>query len=139
MAPPAEFIATERVEMAQVRQVKTSNRSVVGVMNEFVFLAQAYTGSDAQPDLPTSMRRTLAAQRFAEPRLQTTFGHYRAVVLPRDTQLAAVEADLAAWTRREPYASPVRSEDAAVNSGHGCGRERHGHSSTELIAERPSG
>ncbi len=50
----------------------------------------------------------LAAQRFEEPALQTTFEHYRAVVLTRDAQLAAVEADLAAWTSREPFAAPVR-------------------------------
>ena len=39
----------------------------------------------------------LAAQRFDERALQTTFEHYRAVVLCRDAQLAAVEADLKSW------------------------------------------
>jgi transposase len=50
----------------------------------------------------------LAGQRFAEPALQTTFEHYRAVVLTRDAQLAAVEADLACWTSAAPFAEPVR-------------------------------
>jgi transposase len=50
----------------------------------------------------------LAAQRFAEPALQTTFEHYRAVVLTRDAQLAAVEADLAAWTSAAPFTEAVR-------------------------------
>lgn len=39
---------------------------------------------------------------------RTTFDHYRAVVLSRDAQLAAVEADLRVWTEREPFANPVR-------------------------------
>jgi transposase len=50
----------------------------------------------------------LAAQRFDELALQTTFEHYRAVVLSRDAQLAAVEADLALWITRAPFADPVR-------------------------------
>ena len=50
----------------------------------------------------------LAAQRFDEPALQTTFEHYRAVVLARDAQLAAGESDLKSWIAREPFASPVR-------------------------------
>jgi transposase len=50
----------------------------------------------------------LAAQRFDEPALKTTFEHYRAVVLTRDAQLAAVEADLAHWTSAAPFAEPVR-------------------------------
>jgi len=50
----------------------------------------------------------LTALSFDEPALQVTFDHYRAVVLSRDAQLAAVEADLRVWTEREPFASPVR-------------------------------
>jgi transposase len=50
----------------------------------------------------------LAAVSFDEPALQTTFEHYRAVVVTRDAQLAAVESDLAAWTTREAFARPVR-------------------------------
>jgi transposase len=50
----------------------------------------------------------LAAVSFDEPALQTTFEHYRAVVVTRDAQLAAVESDLAAWITRAPFAAPVR-------------------------------
>ena len=50
----------------------------------------------------------LTAQRFDEPALAVTFGHYRATVLARDAALAAVEADLAGWLEREPFATPVR-------------------------------
>ena len=42
----------------------------------------------------------LAVQRFDEPALRTTFEHYRAVVLSRDAQLAAVEADLLGYFAR---------------------------------------
>jgi hypothetical protein len=45
------FIAAERAEMGQVRLAKTSNRSVVGIMNEFIFLAEAHTDPGAPPDL----------------------------------------------------------------------------------------
>jgi hypothetical protein len=41
----------------------------------------------------------LAAQHFDEPARQTTFEHYRAVVLTRDAQLEAVEAELARWIK----------------------------------------
>ena len=47
----AEFIETEMVEMAEVRLAKTANRSVVGIMNEFTYLANAHSASDGPPDL----------------------------------------------------------------------------------------
>ena len=50
----------------------------------------------------------LTVQRFDEPALQTTFDHYRAVVLTRDAALAAVEADLRCWFDKEPFTDPVR-------------------------------
>lgn len=50
----------------------------------------------------------LAALRFDEPALQTTFDHYRSVVLSRDAQLAAVESDLKRWIGAEPFAGAVR-------------------------------
>ena len=46
-----EFIAAERAEMEQVRLAKTTNRTVVGIMNEFIFLAKAHTESNATPHL----------------------------------------------------------------------------------------
>jgi transposase len=51
--------------------------------------------------------RWLAAQRFDEPAMQTTFDHYRAVVTSRDAALAAVEADLLPWVDNDPFAGPV--------------------------------
>jgi transposase len=50
----------------------------------------------------------LASVSFDEPALQTTFEHYRAVVVTRDAQLAAVEADLKLWIPKPPFAEPVR-------------------------------
>jgi transposase len=51
--------------------------------------------------------RWLAGQRFGEPALQTTFDHYRAVVVSRDAALAAVEADLRPWVDEDPFTGPV--------------------------------
>jgi transposase len=51
--------------------------------------------------------RWLSTQRFAEPALTTTFNHYRAVLLERDAQLEAIEADLAAWHDRPPFTDAV--------------------------------
>lgn len=48
---PREFIAAERAEMKQVRLAKTTNRSVVGIVNEFIYLAEAHTESSATPHL----------------------------------------------------------------------------------------
>jgi transposase len=49
----------------------------------------------------------LAAQSFAEPALTTTFGHYRAVVLARESALGAVEADLVTWFDKAPFTDAV--------------------------------
>ena len=51
--------------------------------------------------------RWLASQRFDEPALTTTFRHYRAVLEVRDAQLDAIEADLAVWYGRAPFADAV--------------------------------
>jgi hypothetical protein len=37
--------------MRELCLAKTSNRSVVGMMNEFTFLAEAHLGTGTQPDL----------------------------------------------------------------------------------------
>ncbi len=39
---PQQFIAHELAQMNEVRYAKTSNRSVVGIMNQFTFLAEVY-------------------------------------------------------------------------------------------------
>lgn len=51
--------------------------------------------------------RWLGALSFEEPALATTFSHYRAVVLTREAQLEAVEADLRCWFDREPFTGAV--------------------------------
>jgi hypothetical protein len=45
----AEFIDAELQEMDEVRLAKTASRSVVGIMNEFTYLADAWR--QAEPDL----------------------------------------------------------------------------------------
>jgi transposase len=50
----------------------------------------------------------LAAQRFDEPDLQTTFSHYRAVPISPDASPAAVEADPWPGVETEPFAGRVR-------------------------------
>ena len=49
-ASPA-FTGAEAEEMAERRVAKTSNRSVVGIMNEFTFLAEAYSADRGDLDL----------------------------------------------------------------------------------------
>lgn len=47
----AGYVTPEASEMDQFRLAKTANRSVVGIMNELIFLADAYTEGIDQPDL----------------------------------------------------------------------------------------
>lgn len=54
----------------------------------------------------------LAGQCFDEPALKLTFEHYRATVTAREAALAAVEADLATWFDRAPFAEGVRRMSA---------------------------
>jgi transposase len=51
--------------------------------------------------------RWLLTQPFAEPALQATYDHDRAVLTSRDAQLEAIQADLAAWQDRAPFAEQV--------------------------------
>ena len=54
---PASFTESELAEMTTCRLAKTASRSVVGVMNEFRFLADAYTKPDDETDpLALSLR-----------------------------------------------------------------------------------
>jgi hypothetical protein len=48
---PAAVIDEEQRQMRDRRLAKTANRSVVGIMNEFTFLAEAYRGDTPAPDL----------------------------------------------------------------------------------------
>ena len=45
----------------------------------------------------------LRSQRFDQPAVTQTFGHYLAVVEVRDQALDAVEADLVGWCGRPPF------------------------------------
>jgi transposase len=45
----------------------------------------------------------LRSQRFDQPAMTQTFGHYLAVVEVRNSQLDAVEADLVGWCARPPF------------------------------------
>jgi hypothetical protein len=47
----SEFVEAEIAETDQVRLAKTSNRSVIGIMNEFINLAEAYRDPGVPPDL----------------------------------------------------------------------------------------
>jgi len=49
----------------------------------------------------------LAAQRFDDPALRSTYGHYRAMLAARDAELAAIEADLNHWIEHGPFADQV--------------------------------
>ena len=49
----------------------------------------------------------IAAQRFEEPAMQTTFEHYRAAVEAREAAIANIEADLVLWFDRAPFADAV--------------------------------
>ena len=51
--------------------------------------------------------RWLLGQRFDEPALAATYSHYRAVLQSRDAQLDAIQADLAGWYDRPPFAEQV--------------------------------
>jgi len=49
----------------------------------------------------------LLGQRFDDAALRATYAHYRAVLVARDAELAAVEADLAYWYANGPFVDAV--------------------------------
>lgn len=49
----------------------------------------------------------IAAQRFADPALTATFGHYRATLGAREAAVASIEADLTQWFTQPPFADAV--------------------------------
>ena len=49
----------------------------------------------------------IAAQRFDDPALTATFGHYQATLTARDAAVEAIDADLAQWFTRAPFADAV--------------------------------
>ena len=52
-------------------------------------------------------RAWIDAQRFGEPALAAAIAHYRGALATREAELAAIEAELAPWARRDPLAGPV--------------------------------
>lgn len=48
---PGAFVQSETAEMSEHRLAKTSNRSVVGIMNEFSYLSEAYRSEEPAVDL----------------------------------------------------------------------------------------
>lgn len=49
----------------------------------------------------------IRAQRFEDPALTATFGHYQATLTAREAAVDAIDADLAQWFARAPFADPV--------------------------------
>jgi transposase len=49
----------------------------------------------------------LLGQRFDDAALRATYAHYRAMLMARDAELAAVDADLAYWYIHGPFADAV--------------------------------
>ena len=58
---PHRFIDNELQQMEQVRLAKTANHSVVGIMNEFANLAEAWRDDQPTPDLLVVCGLRLAA------------------------------------------------------------------------------
>ena len=52
-------------------------------------------------------RAWIAAQRFDDPALTTTFTHYRATLTAREAAVTAIETDLAPWFTQAPFGDPV--------------------------------
>jgi hypothetical protein len=76
------FVEPERAEMREIRTAKTTSRSVLGVMNEFKFLAEAYIQLDDEHDL------LVLALRLAE----TPCGPLYQRHISPDRELAAIVA-----------------------------------------------
>jgi transposase len=49
----------------------------------------------------------LLGQRFADPALQTTYAHYRAMLAAREAELAALESDPTHWYTHGPFTDAV--------------------------------
>lgn len=49
----------------------------------------------------------IRAQRFDDPALTATFGHYRATLVAREAAVDAIDADLQLWFARAPFAEAV--------------------------------
>ncbi|MBQ0905616.1 hypothetical protein KBX63_27110 [Micromonospora sp. U21] len=81
---PKTFIADELRHMQDYRFATTTNRSVVGIMNEFTKLAGIYTDDSAHPNLVTLSLR-----------LATTRGLLYAKNVSPDRELTALVRSIA--------------------------------------------
>ena len=93
---PAAFIDAERAAMGEVRLAPTANRSVVGVLNEFTFLADVHRADVHRADVRRSDKGRADADGLLELSLQlagTPLGPlYQRHVSP-DRELAALVAE----------------------------------------------
>src|SRR5262249_7017255 len=56
----AEDIADERSRMSEISFGRTNNRSLLGTLNDFAFMAQQGNANRAEPESPEELRRFLA-------------------------------------------------------------------------------
>jgi hypothetical protein len=77
---PQAVIDEELEQMRHHRLGKTANRSVVGIINEFTFLARAYRGDTCAPDL------VVLSMRLAE----TPYGPLNSRHVSPDRELASL-------------------------------------------------
>jgi transposase len=87
-----------RVDLVDDRTRTRHRLSKFLLRHDRIWRNEAWTGKHEQ---------WLAGQRFEEPALQRTYGHYRGVLAARDAELAAIEADLAHWYTHGPFAPAV--------------------------------
>lgn len=60
----------------------------------------------------------MAGQRFDEPALQATFGHYLAVLVACDVAVDAAKSDPKVWFDRAPFGDAVRRLAAYRGGAH---------------------
>jgi hypothetical protein len=56
----AEDIADERARMSEIAFGRTMNRSLLGTLNDFAFMAQQGNANRAEPESPEELMRFLA-------------------------------------------------------------------------------
>src|SRR6266487_573801 len=97
MGVACDVVAPSLVPRSPGDRVKTDRRDCRR-------LARLHRGGDAWT---VKHEQWLVGQRFDDAALRATYGHYRAVLVARDAELAALEADLAHWYSHGPFADAV--------------------------------
>ena len=64
---PADFIQAEMDDMGEVVYAKTANRSLIGMLNEFSFLGEAFRGAYPGALSPTRSYRHESTHHLAHP------------------------------------------------------------------------